>query len=203
MVRKAKPRTEAARKNAAPRATTAAAAAATIAATAATAEDAAEATTRITATATAETDSTAAAARTLAPRRADTATTAAAARTLATRRADATTSRFTFYNQFIANYDSQNTMNVTRFVRERCSESDFCVCKMDIEGGEWNLLPILEDNGTLDLFAELFVEIHFKHPSYRMSNTAHWDIHKKYTKEQARALLERYRSIGLYAHYWP
>jgi len=74
------------------------------------------------------------------------------------------------------------------------------VIKMDIEGGEWELLSRMEQEGIAQLVDELFVEIHYKHPDL---SSYGWDVFSSHSQEDAVALLRHWRSLGVYAHYWP
>lgn len=52
----------------------------------------------------------------------------------------------------------------------------------------------------IESFVEFFVEIHFKAANMAVHD---WDKFVGHTREDARELLEKYRSLGVYAHYWP
>jgi hypothetical protein len=68
---------------------------------------------------------------------------------------------------------------------------------MDIEGNEWSILEKwLEDSDMVDIIDDLFVEVHYYHPSVR------WD-NKDYTRDQASHLFASLRAKGLYVHPWP
>jgi hypothetical protein len=113
--------------------------------------------------------------------------------------------RMTVYNQFVSDADDDATkaVNITRFMKEtlNLSTSDTVVVKMDIESTEWPILQRwLEDPQMADIVDELFVEIHFQHPSMSAFG---WDGFAPSTRDQASYLLASLRSKGFVVHPWP
>ncbi len=113
--------------------------------------------------------------------------------------------RMTVYNQFVSDADDDATkaVNTTRFMKEtlNLSTSDTVVVKMDIESTEWPILQRwLEDLQMADIVDELFVEIHFQHPSMSAFG---WDDFAPSTRDQASYLLACLRSKGFVVHPWP
>lgn len=97
--------------------------------------------------------------------------------------------------------DSDSSRDIAKFIQSTSSPEDFVVLKMDIEGGEWALLPHLIKQGVLPSYVdELFVELHFAHP--RLASWG-WNKFRPHTLEDARAMMERLRELGVFAHYWP
>ncbi len=103
-------------------------------------------------------------------------------------------------NKFASTKESPNASNLIKFVKEHCSSEDFVVMKMDIDGGEWTLIPKLLKEGILqDYVDEFFVEIHFHHP---LMSVHRWDSFP-HSLEEAKELMNQLRNLGIYAHYWP
>ncbi|GJP32642.1 hypothetical protein CLOM_g17253 [Closterium sp. NIES-68] len=108
------------------------------------------------------------------------------------------------YNFFVSTADNpeQNTVNATRWLLEelKLTAGDSVVVKMDIETSEWGIfeewLTMPEMPKIVD---ELFVEIHYSHPSMAGFN---WSNFPK-TREQAGDIFNRLRAAGFYAHAWP
>jgi hypothetical protein len=95
--------------------------------------------------------------------------------------------RMTVYNKFVSDADDDATkvVNITRFMKEtrNLSASDTVVVKMDIESTEWPILQRwLEDPQMVDMVDELFVEIHYQHPSMSAFG---WDSFAPSTRDQA------------------
>jgi len=89
--------------------------------------------------------------------------------------------------------------DLTKFVLNTIRPDDFAVLKMDIEGAEWRVLPHLIQSGALTLIDEMFVEIHFAHPSMTVYG---WDSFREWNLELALQLLDRCR-LETVCHYWP
>jgi hypothetical protein len=111
----------------------------------------------------------------------------------------------TVYNQFVSDADDDATkaVNITRFMKEtlNLSASDTVVVKMDIECTEWPILQRwLQDAQMVDIVDELFVEIHYQHPSMCAFG---WDSFAPSTRDQASYLLVSLRSKGCVVHPWP
>jgi hypothetical protein len=97
----------------------------------------------------------------------------------------------TVYNQFVSDADDDATkaVNMTRFMKEtlNLSASDTVVLRMDIESTERPILQRwLEDPQMVDIVDELFVEIHYRHPSMSAFG---WDNFAPSTRDQASYLL--------------
>ena len=86
---------------------------------------------------------------------------------------------------------------LTLFQKEVLSPSvdDFVVIKMDIEGGEWEVMAQMEQAGLHLLVDELFVEIHYQHADLREFG---WDHFAAHTQPEAVALLRHWRALGVY-----
>ncbi|KAH7427982.1 hypothetical protein KP509_10G070000 [Ceratopteris richardii] len=94
-------------------------------------------------------------------------------------------------------------VNITRFVKEELGlrREDAVVVKMDIEGNEWSLLKAWMEDPDMPLIVdELFVEVHYAHPSMRAFG---WDEFSPITRQDARRLLGDLRWKGFYVHAWP
>lgn len=94
-------------------------------------------------------------------------------------------------------------VNMTRFIKEelKLSREDAVVVKVDIEGSEWPLLQAwMEDAEMPAIVDELFVEVHYAHPSMRAFG---WDSFAPITRQDAKNLLADLRWRGFYAHAWP
>ena len=112
--------------------------------------------------------------------------------------------RIKVYNKFVNDFDDEktNSVNITRFMTETLNlkESDTVVVKMDIEGAEWPILKRwLEEPGMADIIDELFVEIHYHHPSML---AYHWGKFE-HTRDEATKLIAGLRSRGYFIHAWP
>ncbi|CAM6067477.1 unnamed protein product [Sphagnum tenellum] len=112
--------------------------------------------------------------------------------------------RMTSYNYFVADIDDTATesINITRFIKEdlMLRASDTVVVKMDIEGAEWPILKRwMDDPEMAEIIDELFVEIHYKHPSMLQYHWGKFD----HTREQATQLIAGLRSKGFFIHAWP
>jgi len=105
-----------------------------------------------------------------------------------------------FEEKMVGDTDGPNSVNLIRFLKDHVEKSDFVVMKLDIDGGEWDLVPQLIAGGVFpDLIDEFFVEIHYKHPKM---NPYGWDK-LTHSLEEARNMLQNLRDMGVYAHYWP
>ncbi|CAI5507315.1 unnamed protein product [Closterium sp. Naga37s-1] len=110
------------------------------------------------------------------------------------------------YNFFISSQDNQeeNTVNVTRWLLDelQLTEDDTVIVKMDIEGAEWAVLhewlAIPRMRAIVD---ELFVEVHYHHPSMEAFT---WTPDKfNRTLDETTRLLTDLRRAGFYVHPWP
>ncbi|MCO5567196.1 hypothetical protein L7F22_020884 [Adiantum nelumboides] len=113
--------------------------------------------------------------------------------------------RIHVYNQFVSDGDDveKKAINITRFMKEelRLTEQDTVVVKMDIEGSEWPILNRwMRDADMASVVDELFVEVHYDHPSMR---GYHWARFAPTTREQALTLIAQLRLHGFFAHAWP
>ena len=73
-------------------------------------------------------------------------------------------------------------MDFSEFLREHFSPEDHVILKIDIEGGEYELLEKLLENGAISLVTELYVEWH-------------WEI-IDYPEEKHEDLVRRLRALG-------
>eukprot|EP00850_Spirogloea_muscicola_P013200 SM000088S23741 [mRNA] locus=s88:480049:482060:+ [translate_table: standard] len=114
--------------------------------------------------------------------------------------------RIKSYRYMVSHEDvpAQNKVNITRVMKEelKLTADDTVIVKMDIEGSEWPLLgQWMESPDMVDIVDELFVEVHFHHPS--MTNF-HWTSdHFTHTREEAVNLIQDLRDRGFFAHNWP
>lgn len=113
--------------------------------------------------------------------------------------------RIQLHYSFVSDGDDKasNAINITRFMKEelQLKATDTVVVKMDIEGSEWPILKRWLSDPEMPLIVdELFVEVHYNHPS--MWNY-HWFRFGKITRQNAKNLLADLRWHGFYAHFWP
>lgn len=113
--------------------------------------------------------------------------------------------RVRVHYKFVSDLDDEGSkaINITRFMKEelKLKASDTVVVKMDIEGSEWPILRRwMQDADMASIVDELFVEVHYDHPSMR---GYHWARFAPVTREEARALLAELRWRGFFAHAWP
>ncbi|CAI5957737.1 unnamed protein product [Closterium sp. NIES-65] len=97
----------------------------------------------------------------------------------------------------------QNTVNVTRWLMDelQLTEEDSVVVKMDIEGAEWAVLhEWLAIPHMPAIVDELFVEVHYHHPSMEGLT---WTDRFNHTLDDTTQLLTDLRRAGFYVHPWP
>lgn len=112
------------------------------------------------------------------------------------------TARIKLYNAFVSDADGENAVNITRFMKQelKLTAADAVVVKMDIEGAEWPILERwLHDPEMVDIIDELFVEVHYNHPSMF---DFHWNLFS-HSREEAHKLLASLRAKGFFVHAWP
>lgn len=51
-------------------------------------------------------------------------------------------------------------INLSNFIIDNFSETDFIILKLDVEGEEYNIIPHLIESGAIDYIDELFIEWH-------------------------------------------
>lgn len=112
--------------------------------------------------------------------------------------------RIKAYNQYVGIKDdpAKHVINITRFMKEQLglTADDTVIVKMDIESAEWDILPVwLKDPEMPRIIDELFVEVHYRHPSMRSFG---WHMFS-HTRDEATQLLTSLRAAGFYAHPWP
>lgn len=93
------------------------------------------------------------------------------------------------------------TVNITRVIKEELglTADDAVIMKMDIDWAEWPILPVwLKDKELPLIIDELFIEIHYEHPSM---HGFHWT--KPPSRDTAVRMLQDLRSAGYYTHAWP
>ena len=71
-----------------------------------------------------------------------------------------------------------------KWLKENVTPEDFVVCKMDVEGMEWKLIPHLKEMGVLTLIDELFFECHDPQP------------------KKCQELLDSLNREGVWSHEW-
>ncbi|CAI5519762.1 unnamed protein product [Closterium sp. Naga37s-1] len=109
------------------------------------------------------------------------------------------------YNFFISSQDNQqeNTVNVTRWLLDELQlrEDDTVIVKMDTEGAEWAVLhEWLAIPRMPAIVDELFVEVHYHHPSMEGLT---WTDRFNHTLDDTTQLLTDLRRAGFYVHPWP
>ncbi|GAQ87076.1 hypothetical protein KFL_003290130 [Klebsormidium nitens] len=94
-------------------------------------------------------------------------------------------------------------IDILRFIKNdlRIKEEDTFILKMDIEGAEWDVLPLLlRDSEALALIDELFVEVHYGDPALAQCG---WNEYYPRTIDDAVELVRNLRKAGLRTHLWP
>lgn len=88
-------------------------------------------------------------------------------------------------------YDTQvevPSINFSRFISELPNDSNI-ICKMDIEGSEFNVLRLLIKEGTISRIKKIYVEFHER---FMPSESA----------ESVRALVEEIKGLGVEVETW-
>lgn len=80
------------------------------------------------------------------------------------------------------------SVDLSRFLREVATTTNYLVLKLDVEGAEYEILPKMLDNGTIDLVDELLIEFHWdkcgvpearheqlRHDLEKRTRVAEWD----------------------------
>eukprot|EP01001_Neometanema_parovale_P007511 NODE_3810_length_1159_cov_102.952703_g3623_i0.p1 GENE.NODE_3810_length_1159_cov_102.952703_g3623_i0~~NODE_3810_length_1159_cov_102.952703_g3623_i0.p1 ORF type:complete len:120 (+),score=2.82 NODE_3810_length_1159_cov_102.952703_g3623_i0:761-1120(+) len=87
------------------------------------------------------------------------------------------------------------SVDIARYLQENFQLNDFVVCKMDIEGAEYSVIPRLLQTDAVRLVDELFLECHYWELSMLPTvRTRQW--------HHCHAMLRRLRQRGVYAHEW-
>jgi len=112
--------------------------------------------------------------------------------------------RINIYHKMVGDEDDigNNAINITRFIKEelQLKPTDTVVVKMDIEGSEWPVLRRwINDPDMPKIIDELFVEVHYNHPSMAMWD---WGNFGDITKQNAKEMLGDLRWHGFFAHFW-
>lgn len=112
--------------------------------------------------------------------------------------------RINIYHKLVADEDdmAKNSINITRFIKEelQLKPTDTVVVKIDIEGSEWPILRRwIHDPDMPKIIDELFVEVHYSHPSMAMFG---WENFREITKQNAKDMLGDLRWRGFFAHFW-
>lgn len=112
--------------------------------------------------------------------------------------------RIKAYDVYVGAADNpaRSTINITRFIKNelKVTTEDTLIVKMDVEGAEWAILDAwLQDPEMPGIIDELFVEIHYKHPSMKGFGWMAFG----HTREQATELLNSLRAAGFFTHSWP
>ncbi|CAI5520650.1 unnamed protein product [Closterium sp. Naga37s-1] len=97
----------------------------------------------------------------------------------------------------------ENTVNVTRWMlgELQLTEEDTVMVKMDIEGAEWAVLhEWLAIPHMPAIVDELFVEVHYHHPSMEGLT---WTDRFNHTLDDTILLLTDLRRASFYVHPWP
>jgi hypothetical protein len=112
--------------------------------------------------------------------------------------------------------DSGTEINLGDYIMNNFHKDDFLHVKMDIENCEWSVLESMVEDGTIDYVDELTVEFHFTtdDPAWQhFLNAAGLTTDKMFnpnapcnmmhTREEAYAMLQRLRDLGVYTHVYP
>eukprot|EP00971_Amphidinium_carterae_P235815 4679958-Amphidinium_carterae.1 len=91
--------------------------------------------------------------------------------------------------------ESKAAIDVADFLRQRVSEDDYVVLKMDIEGTEYRLIPHLLQQGVTNLLDEVMVEPHTNINSCCKHRLDRF-------RSAALRLIRNLREAGVYAHEW-
>eukprot|EP00249_Psilotum_nudum_P036393 c7041_g1_i2 orf=444-944(-) len=113
--------------------------------------------------------------------------------------------RISVHFKIVANEDDEGkgVIDISRFIKDELmlKPTDTVVVKMDIEGNEWPILRRwIEDPDMPHIVDELFVEVHYAHPSMSAFD---WNNFMPTTREDAKRLLADLRWRGFYVHAWP
>lgn len=116
--------------------------------------------------------------------------------------------RIKVYHKLVGDEDdtASNSINITRFIKEelQLKATDTVVVKMDIEGGEWPILRRwINDPEMPKIIDELFVEVHYHHPSLANYASYGCENHGEITKQNAKEMVGNLRWHGFFAHFWP
>lgn len=98
---------------------------------------------------------------------------------------------------------AKKSINITRFIKEelQLKATDTVVVKMDIEGSEWPVLKRWNDDPEMpNIIDELFVEVHYNHPSMHVYG---WHNFGQITRQNAKDILGDLRWHGFFVHFWP
>lgn len=112
--------------------------------------------------------------------------------------------RVTPYQKFVSIADdaAAGTIDVNRFIKTELSltKDDAVIIKMDIEGVEWDILPMwLKDPEMAGIVDELFVEVHYNDPTMAGFGWGGFP----HTRDETAKLLNDLRAAGYYVHAWP
>lgn len=86
-----------------------------------------------------------------------------------------------------------SAIDFSSWLRVTVQRDDLCIVKMDIEGGEHELVEKLMADETINLIDELFLECHYDAWSKRRVDKS---------REQCMKLFDRIRAHGVFAHEW-
>jgi hypothetical protein len=105
-----------------------------------------------------------------------------------------------FYNEFVSTTPDGSNADFEHVLLTNVKREDYCAVKIDIEGGEWDLLPHLEQTGAMDLIDELFVEFHFRHD---MLEAYGWQKFTHTIEQTMEAMTRLRQRQDMIFHYWP
>jgi len=107
----------------------------------------------------------------------------------------------TYYEKYIDDHaEKDQVVNFTQWFLDtvKPTEEDFIVLKMDVEGAEWKLIPLLERTGLYKYIDEFFVEIH-----YYDEDIKYWHGFT-HTRQETIDILKHWRNdLQVYMHFWP
>lgn len=99
--------------------------------------------------------------------------------------------------------------NMSRWLLARYTPADFVVLKLDVEGTEYELLPLLINTGAMAVIDELFIEMHYSRQSWHSANrrskcskTAESDTQPCVHRQEALRWLVFLRKACVYVHEW-
>lgn len=55
-----------------------------------------------------------------------------------------------------------NGIDFGKWIKENFSKDDYIICKMDIEGAEYDVVPHMIDDGSIEYMDEMIIEFHTK-----------------------------------------
>eukprot|EP01001_Neometanema_parovale_P007011 NODE_3339_length_1237_cov_88.483842_g3170_i0.p1 GENE.NODE_3339_length_1237_cov_88.483842_g3170_i0~~NODE_3339_length_1237_cov_88.483842_g3170_i0.p1 ORF type:complete len:400 (+),score=47.80 NODE_3339_length_1237_cov_88.483842_g3170_i0:101-1201(+) len=87
------------------------------------------------------------------------------------------------------------SVDISAYIKRNFKMDDFIICKMDIEGAEFHIIPKMIEDGTIHLLDEVLIECHYYEGNFlpNVKNMKWSDCFKMFTQ---------LRQIGVYSHEW-